>query len=146
MKFYPQFKDIFLLFSKNKSGNSATIGLTTRGYETELQKHTPSGQWVHVTCVYNEKNKTGNPEVSFYLNGELEPHHFNGSGSAKVDIRVNTVTDHPASTPFSIGSSMELKPNYDLPRKSALDELHIIADALSPEEVKFLFENNKLME
>ena len=64
--------------------------------------------------------------------------------AGEIELKIDTLTEELDSVPFSIGSSIEASPNYDFPKKTAIDELHVIGDALSPDEVRFLFENNRL--
>ncbi len=134
----------FLLFSRN-SGNKITFGLAARGIELESPKQLPVNQWTHFTCVYHGKlDENRQPHFTFYFNGEVAPHSYKNLNKGNPEPRVNTITNHFQSVPLSIGSSLHSNPNYDFPKKTALDELHVISRALSSEEIQFLFLNNKL--
>ncbi len=90
------------------------------------------GRWHHLAAVWNDHRAGHPPHLTLYLDGTRIPLHGNGN---PLEQATSTSTHGANSRPLSIGRYERVARSGPAGFKGDLDELHIIAGALEPEEI-----------
>ncbi|MFD2159205.1 LamG-like jellyroll fold domain-containing protein [Rubritalea tangerina] len=121
----------FLIYAKAEASEQFTFCLTLGEGRVLSDIPVQADTWAHVAIVYHPEHESA---FQVYINGEASNVTYAGFNG------LNTLIDHPLSSPLKIGDSLtqDIRSNKDIPIGTTLDELHIIHDALSQEQVRTL--------
>ncbi len=118
----------FGFFPDDASCNGIYIGLRGNvGYSGNCYDQPTSGIWHHLVTVF-DKRQTGGNQVSFYIDGELQP--------VSRSVSAVTNTNNFGNSPIYLFSSGGTTPSAS----GAIDDLRIYDTALTAEQIRQLHE------
>lgn len=136
----PGSKDRMSQFSLLYSGeNLANLRIASGRRWLQSSTRLDNGEWNHLAVVLDSYTPGSWPSVKFYLNGKpeaLTPRQDDDGDVAPLDSFA-TITDHPLSVPFTLGSFDRSSSNRSF--CGMIDEVTLVAGILTEKQILALY-------